>query len=240
MKTIEFILKLITVATIFAFGMSGCQDATLYPYSQNVVRPPIQLPYYPLEVSNYWAYDVISYDNQLIDQYVIKVDSKYEISTNDTTVQCYLFSKNYINNASNSGDHGKIYLLNNKLISTLSLNNYSDKSQQVVIADFPLDLGKIWKNELYKNLPGMKPIVELREVVRKLDTAYSYFRFMNCSEISRKWIYDNELQKDTVYIGKYILCPQVGLIYEEVAIRGMVYEKTILTDYAFKIPSSNK
>lgn len=240
MKTIQAILKLLAIIAIFAFGMSACQDATLAPYPVDDYRPPYRFQSYPLEVSNYWSYDVISSSNQLVDQYTLKINNKYGFSIDDTTVECYIYSQSYRNNTNNSGENGRMYYYKNKLFSTLNLNNYSDKVQQVVIADYPLDSGKIWKNELYKNLPGMKAIVEVREVIRQLDTAYSYFTFMNCSEISRKWIYNNGIQKDTVYIGKYILCPQVGLIYDEVAINGTIYERTVLTDYAFKIPSSNK
>ncbi len=240
MKTIETILKMIAIAAIFAFGMTACQDATLSPYPVDDYRPPYRFQVYPLEVSNYWSYDVISYNNQLIDQYTLTINNKYDFAIEDTTVECFIYNQRYQNNTTNSGENGRMYYYKNKLISTLNLNNYSDKSQQVVIADYPLDLGKFWENELYRNLPGMRPIVEIREVIRKMDTTYSYFQFINCAEISRKWIYDNGIRKDTVYIGKYILCPQVGLIYDEVAINGTVYEKTILQDYAFKIPTSNK
>lgn len=235
MKTIDKILKLLAIIALFVFGMTSCQDATLMPYPEGEVRPPFSFKVYPLEVSNYWIYDIISYNNIVIDKYKMEIVNKYNSEVEDTTVDYFVYNETYKNNMANSGTNGNIYLVKNQLISTLSTKSNTDKMQQIVLADYPLEIGKKWETELYKNLPGMRPIIELRQVQRTLDTAYSYFVFRNCTEITRKWIYYNGIQRDTIYIGRYLLAPQVGLIYEETAINNQVYEKKILRDYALRI-----
>ena len=235
MKAINKILKLLAIIALFVFGMSSCQDATLMPYPEGEVRPPFSFKAYPLEVSNYWIYDIISHNNTVIDSYRMEIVNKYTAELADSTVEYFVYNEIYQNNIANSGTNGSIYFNKNQLISTLSTKSNTDKMQQVVLADYPLDIGKEWRTELFGNLPGMKSIIELREVTRNLDTAFSYFYFRNCAEISRKWVYNNGIQRDTVYIGKYVLAPQVGLIYEETSINNIVYEKKILRDYALRI-----
>lgn len=235
MKVIDKILKLLAILALFVFGMTSCQDATLMPYPDSEIRPPFSFKVYPLEVSNYWIYDIISYNNIVIDSYKMEIVNKYNSEGEDTTVENFVYTETYKNNIANSGTNGSIYFVNNQLISTLSTRNNIDKMQKIVMADYPLEINKEWETEIYGNLPGMRPIVELRKVQRTLDTAFSFFYFRNCAEITRKWIYNSGIQKDTVYIGKYILAPQVGLIYEETAINNQVYEKKILRDYALRI-----
>lgn len=216
-KNIIIILSLI--------ALNACVEATLQPFPQNDVRPLD----FPMKVGNEWVYDISDADGEIIDEMKMSFSSNKELaidsSAPDSSVNCFFYEEQYTKFRDRSAQNGEMYMKENKLYSSLNLRSHANKKEHIVLAHYPLTVGKEWHKVIFEKLPGQMPIKEVRRVTRQFDTTFAGNTFRQCSEIEICWTYQKGPQKDEFKIGRYILSPKIGIIYEERSLDGNIIEK---------------
>lgn len=223
MKT--HILILFTIIALLA-----CKEATLMPFPQDDVRPTYYKEF-PLQVGNHWTYEITDDKGNVKDSMTMTLSDKYDLPLKDTTVECFAYDEVYKKNKSLSSTQGKMFVSDNKLYSSLNLRSDDNKKQLVVLADYPLAVGKEWKAVLFDRLPGRISIKELRKINRIFDTTFAGKRFTDCADISISYVYDFSPVKDAHNVGRYFIHPSIGKIYEEISIDSGIIEKRHLKEY---------
>lgn len=236
MKRIVKILLVINLAVVSLLIFSSCQDATISPYEQPIVKP-IVIGDYPLEIGNYWKYVVNYSDREKNDTFLVSIISKNSKLVFDTTINEYSFTEKYYDKEHNPNGYylGKIFNYKNTIYSTEDNRIDNEMPKFVRIIRSNMAVGEKWLDTLCKDAYGNPAIAELRKTEAKIDTTFNDMKFKNCYLTSRYWIYYSQGKQDTIKVGREIYCPSIGIIYRDLSVDTVIYEKRIIKDYMISI-----